>query len=258
MLAAQRQRNLEAIVREQGSARVAELATHFDVTEETIRRDLDKLEAEGRLRRSHGGAVRLERESDEQPYWIREVTNLREKDAIAAEALSRIRPGDTVYFDASSTVLQLARILPDQSLTIMSHSMQVALALMNHTKARVLCPGGSLSAPSLSFIGPITEKNLTDIHVNHFFTSCRGVSAEYGMTDANEEQARVRQIMIARADHVILMADITKIGQRSLFEIAQLNDVDELITNAPRTENEQQQLALLDTKVSTTLVGELT
>lgn len=256
MLAAHRQRELEAIVSKQGSARVSDLASHFNVTEETIRRDLDKLESDGRLQRSHGGAVSLNREGEEQPYWVREITNLREKDQIATEALKRIGEDNTLYLDASSTVLQLARILPDQPMTIMSHSLQVALALMNHTQARVLCPGGFLSAPSLSVVGPITEKSLADIHVDFFFTSCRALSADHGIMAANEEQARVRQMMIQRAEHVILMADISKIGKKSLFEIAALTAAEELITNKPTTEEKAQQLTKIEHIIKVTRCGE--
>ena len=136
MLALERHLNILALLEGQGSARVADLARRFAVTEETIRRDLVKLEAEGRLRLSHGGAMLLKDEGGESPYWWREVAQQDEKVAIAREAAARVASGDRILLDASTTAWHVARRLSDRHLAVVTHSLRVAaeLARLEHVE----------------------------------------------------------------------------------------------------------------------------
>lgn len=230
MLALERQREIVAVLAGSGSARVTELARRFSVTEETIRRDLDKLEAEGKLVRSHGGAVaQVEAET---PHWQREYVNPREKEAIAREAAHGVEEGDTLILDASSTCWFLAQRLPDIPLTVITNSLQVALALGEHRHCKVISPGGTLNTTSWSFVGSETQLALRRYHARRLFLSCRAFDAERGACDISEEQAMVRRVMMEIADERHLLLDSSKLGQRALSIIAPPAAFTRLVTDA--------------------------
>jgi DeoR family fructose operon transcriptional repressor len=232
MLIAERQRSIITMVTEGGSARVTDLAKHFGVTEETIRRDLEKLESEGKLLRSHGGAVAPVVASGERHYTERQVANTREKSAIARLAVQLIEEGDTVVLDASSTVLHLARLLPDIDVTVLTNSIQVALVLADRPRVRVVGTGGTLSSASLSFAGPQAEESLEKYYVNKAFLSCTGVDLEFGLSDINERQALLKVKMMDIAARTYLLADHSKFGAKSLRRFSRIEDVDEIITDS--------------------------
>jgi DeoR/GlpR family transcriptional regulator of sugar metabolism len=230
MLIAERQREIAALVERERSARVTTLARLFKVTEETIRRDLEKLEMDGKLMRSHGGAVSRSTVFD-LPFGEGEISFAAEKAAIAREAVKLIEEGDTILIDASTTALQMARMVPDMPLTVLTNSMQVCVELTSRPRMRVVCTGGTLSPPSLSFVGFRAEQMLSEYHVNRLFFSCTGVDFEHGLSDINESQAVLKQKMTAVAEHAYLMVDRHKFGVKSLKRFGQVSDVKTIITN---------------------------
>ncbi|MED1437020.1 DeoR/GlpR family DNA-binding transcription regulator [Aeribacillus composti] len=233
MLVAERHRKIVEIVNKKLSVRVAELSKMFSVTEETIRRDLEKLEKEGRLLRSHGGAVSIEKDQQlELSYLEREVTNAKEKKAIAAEAVKLIQPGDQIVLDASSTAWYMAKELPNIPLTVITNSIKVAIELSVKDQIKVMSTGGMLSSKSLSYIGPLAERSLETYHVNKVFLSCKGVHLEGGLSDSNEWQALIKKKMMEIADKTILLVDSSKFGVRTFALINHLEKVDEIITDS--------------------------
>jgi len=231
MLVVERQREIVGLVERERSVRVNLLARRFQVTEETIRRDLEKLEREGKLVRSHGGAVFFGHGGRETPIAERAVHSVQEKTAIARDAVQRIEEGDTILVDASTTAMQMVRLLPDIELTVLTNSLQVCQELAGRTRMRVICTGGELSVLSLSFVGPRAEQMLADYHVNRLFFSCTGVDLSYGLSDINEDQAVLKQRMMAAADHTYLLADRSKFGIRALKRFGALEEVKTMITN---------------------------
>ena len=231
MLSAERCEKIVQLLNERGSVRVSELSELFQVTEETIRRDLDRLEQAGRLRRSHGGAVSIKDRHPETPYFEREVTFPEEKKRIAQEAIKRIRPNDKILLDASTTAWYLASNLPDIPLTVLTNSVNIAIALSGKQNIDVISTGGLLASRSLSFVGPLAERSLDGYHVDKLFFSCKGIHLERGISEANELQGRVKQKMIGMADRVILLADASKFGVQAFTHLAGLNEVDEIITD---------------------------
>lgn len=229
MLAIERHRRILESLEREGSARVVDLAREYEVTEETIRRDLDRLENAGRLQRSHGGAVPISGEERETPYWWREVAHESEKVAMAQEAVTRVAPGDRILLDASSTAWHMARRLPDEEITVVTNSMRVAAALSKLRRPEVLVLGGALSRTSLSLVGPAAEQALEHYHVDRLFMSCRGLDLERGLSDSTETQASLRRCMQERADWRCLLIDHSKIGMRSLARIGGLERIDEVI-----------------------------
>ncbi|GFR38367.1 putative HTH-type transcriptional regulator YulB [Insulibacter thermoxylanivorax] len=232
MLAAERCEKIVQLVDERGSVRVSELSEIFKVTEETIRRDLDKLEQAGRLLRSHGGAVSIKDHTSETPFMEREVTNVEEKKQIAKEAVRHVRPRDRIILDASTTAWYMAQMLPDIPLTVLTNSIKVAFELANKEKIEVVSTGGILSPRSLSFVGPLAESSLEQYHVNKAFISCKGVHLDRGATESNELQARLKKRMIEIADEVYLLVDYSKFNVNEFSQAAPCEAFHTLITDA--------------------------
>ncbi|MDF2651846.1 MAG: DeoR family transcriptional regulator, partial [Paenibacillus sp.] len=169
MLVAERWQRIVQLVNERGSIRVTELSELCQVTEETIRRDLDRLESEGKLMRSHGGAVSVKEAQSEVPFMERETAHADFKNSIAKEAVSHIREHDRIILDASTTAWYMAKIIPDMPLTIITNSMKVALEVSGKEKIQVISTGGLLSPKSLSYVGPLAERSLDMYHVHKLF-----------------------------------------------------------------------------------------
>ncbi|MHA7584156.1 DeoR/GlpR family DNA-binding transcription regulator [Paenibacillus vandeheii] len=251
MLAAERYDRIVEMVNVKGSIRVSELSEHCRVTEETIRRDLDRLEQAGRLRRSHGGAVSVKEEQPEIPYRVRETTHAEEKKRIAQSALSMIRPGDRILLDASTTAGYMAANMPDMPLTVLTNSIQVATELSSRDKIEVISTGGQLAQRSLSFVGPLAERSLETYHVDKLFLSCKGVHLEGGgISESNELQARLKQKMVGISDQVILLADTSKFGVRAFARVTGLDAVHEVITDQSFDDDLIERLNGYDIKIT--------
>ena len=233
MLVIERHRWVLDHLNARGRVRTSEVAEALGVTEETVRRDFEKLEAEGLLTRSHGGAVRVEAHRRDSPLQERAGENIAAKQAIARAALARIQPGHTIYFDASTTVLQLALLVPDQSLTVVTNGLQIALALADKTDIQCIVLGGAMRGSSLACTGWAAEKALEIYHVDEAFLSCRGIDAERGLSEPSESQARLKHEVIARSGQVILLADKSKAGVASSYFYARPPEIDVWITDAP-------------------------
>src|SRR5699024_8012836 len=158
MLVAERQQKIIGIVNQRKSVRVSELSKIFKVTEETIRRDLERLEKDKKLARSHGGAISLHpNDSLEIPYSEREIINVKEKQQIALESIKQVQEGNKIILDASTTAWYMAKTLPDIPLTVMTNSIKVAMELSKKKQIMVIATGGTLLSKSLSYVGPLAE-----------------------------------------------------------------------------------------------------
>lgn len=234
MLVAERYEKIVEWVDAHGSMRVTELSERCGVTEETIRRDLDKLEQAGRLRRSHGGAVSVKYKDESQteiPYPERAVAHADEKRRIASEAVKLVEPGDRIALDASTTAWYMAAGLPNIPLTVLTNSIKVAAELSAKEQIRVIATGGQLASKSLSFVGPLAERSLDAYHVDKVFLSCKGVHLTKGISESNELQALVKQKMIHIADEVILLADSSKFNIQAFTRVAGMESVGKIITD---------------------------
>jgi DeoR/GlpR family transcriptional regulator of sugar metabolism len=231
MLVSERVQHILRLVNERGSMRVNELSQLCSVTEETIRRDLDRLESEGRLLRSYGGAIRIQPQTLETSYQLRETIHVSEKQRISVEAVKYVEPNDRIVIDASSTTWHMAAQLPDIPLTVITNSLKVALVLSEKKNVSVISTGGILVPNSLSFVGPLTEQALNEYHVNKAFVSCKGVHMERGISESNEMQARVKRKMVGMADEVFVLADYSKFDMQAFTMISAWNQIHHLITD---------------------------
>lgn len=231
MLVAERYEKIVRLVNQRGGIRVSELSEICEVTEETIRRDLDKLEQAGRLQRSHGGAVSIREQQPEIPYFEREITSMEEKKRIAQEAIKYIKPNDRIILDASTTAWYMASIVPDITMTVLTNSIKVAMELSAKEKIEVISTGGILAPRSLSYVGPLAERSLDLYHVDKAFISCKGVHMIRGISESNELQALIKKKMIGITDKVFLLADYSKFGVQAFTRVAGINQLDEIVTD---------------------------
>lgn len=228
MLAVQRHREILNRIESQGSAQVNQLAQELAVTEETIRRDLDKLGKEGKLIRIHGGALSMDQE---RPLEKRKSDNINKKRSIAACAAPLIQEDEVICLDASSSAHELALLVPDLRLTVITNSMTVLSLLSRRRHVTTICTGGIFHKPSQSFIGAMAEEAFARFNINKFFFSSMGIDITRGLSLANHDHARIKQTVIRLAEKAILLADSTKFGVRSVEFFAELNEVNLLITD---------------------------
>ena len=242
MLVAERQQKIVDLVNLRSSIRVSELSELFAVTEETIRRDLEKLEKEKKLRRSLGGAVSVQEKESEIDFSEREITNVLEKKIIAHEAVKRVENGNRIILDASTTAWYMAKILPNIPLTVITNSIKVAIELSKKDRIEVISTGGILLPKSLSYAGPLAERSLENYHVDKAFLSCKGIDLNSGLSDSNEWQALLKRKMIERSNKTFLMVDSSKFGYREFSHISTLDQVDEMIVDVKLPSHSQEKL----------------
>jgi len=233
MLAAERQRRILDMLLKAETVSTVGVAKDLGITAETARRDFETLEAEGRLSRRHGGAVCVDDSRRDLPLNSRERANVAAKREIAKLAVAQIEPGDTLFFDASSTVFHVACLLSNIELTILTSALKAAMELARRPAIQVILLGGVVSHRSLSCQGALAESALESYHVRKAFMSCRGVDGARGASEANSEQADLKRKIVRVADQTFLLADKTKMGLKSSFLFARMQEFDALITDCP-------------------------
>ncbi|HHV55172.1 MAG TPA: DeoR/GlpR transcriptional regulator [Firmicutes bacterium] len=228
----ERRAEIIRILEAQGSVRVATLAVRFNVTEETIRRDLEALEEQGILQRTYGGAVRAGITPVESPVGRRELEHRAEKEAMAQKAVDLIEDGETLFLDSSTTALALARALRSkQRLTVLTNGVRIVMELATRSGYTVIATGGLLRESSLSFVGPLAERAVSQYHVDWAFLSCKGFTLERGMTESNELEAQLKRLMVSHAHRAVAMVDSSKFGHVAFATIVPISDLNILITD---------------------------
>ncbi len=233
MLAIERRNKILAMLQRDSRVVVSDLSTSFNVTEETIRRDLEKLEKEGFAKKTYGGAIINESLNVDLPYTVRKKANVTNKQYIAEIISSMIEDGDHIMMDASSTAVYAAKHLKNKkNITIITNSIEILLELSEVAGWKVLSTGGALREGSLSLVGYQAEKMITNYHVDKAIISCKGIDMEKGITDSNEMDAQIKKLMLDSANIKILAADNSKFNKISFTKIGDLADVDILITDS--------------------------
>lgn len=231
MLAVTRKSKIKDIILEKKSVTVTELSKYFSVTEETIRRDFKQLEDEGFLTRTYGGAFIQDGVENNVELSIRETAFIDSKKAIARKCLEIIHNGDSIFLDSSTTALQIARIVQDMRLTIVTNSLLIINALCDKENIRLVSLGGTYSSKDKSFEGNTAVRNLENFYLDKTFMSCRTLSMEHGITDSSEAIASVRQTLIRRSNKVYLIADHSKFDKTSFIYISGYELITGLVTD---------------------------
>lgn len=216
------------------SIRVSELRERLQVSDVTIRKDLEILEEQGALVRIHGGARLAQRHDPNQTVALREHEHRDAKDAIAAASLQLIHHGETIYLDAGTTVARLAHHLVDMELRVVTNSLQVLNILVDQPGISLMMIGGAYRHRAGSFIGPWAEENLRRVHVDRAFLGTSGIDGEGRFAAQNSIEAQTKMAAIRAARTAVVLADRTKIGVQAFQVFAEPADIAVLVTDAPR------------------------
>lgn len=230
-----RRQVLQEVLRNQYVS-VATLAQQLGVTEVSIRRILEQLESAGLVKRVHGGAQAVMQSGLPLLFDARLLENTAAKRAIGQAAAALIRPGETVFLDSGTTVLEVARAIPrsflDKSgLTVVTRSLVIAAELRRFRKLRLILLGGVYIHDFDDFVGPLVEHALKELHVNTLFIGADGVSPQRGLTTENVAEAGLFQLMANIADRVVVVADSSKIGQDRIQTTLPLDKIHTFVTD---------------------------
>ena len=232
-----RRQSLLDILNKQPSLRVSELAKALDVSEGTIRNDLNALEREGRLKHVHGGAVLNNQDQfQNNSFLLRFQQNAVAKLSIAQEAALLIKDGDSILLDASSTAFYLTRALSERKrLRVMTNGFEVARELAHNSSNTVILIGGVVNDDSSSVTGLLSEHIIEELHIQRAFVSCSGFTLQRGMTEVHLGEAQLKRKAIESAQQVIALIDSSKFGKEDLTPFARPDQIAHLITDSKLT-----------------------
>ncbi len=233
MLAIKRKELIKESLLEKKSVTVSELSTLLQVTEETVRKDLQLLERENFLTRTHGGAFIQSGVINQISASIRENAYVDNKMQIGNCCSQLIQNGDSIFLDSSTTAYHVAASVKNKRLTIITNSLLIANYLSSFSNINLVLIGGRFDANNKSFIGAQTVSVLNEYFVDKAFFSCRSLSIEHGITDSNEDYALIRKTAISRADKAFLIVDHTKFDRTSFIKICNYDKVNTLVTDLP-------------------------
>ncbi|MBN9176183.1 MAG: DeoR/GlpR transcriptional regulator [Microbacterium sp.] len=240
MYAAERQQLIESLVASEGRVVVVDLARRFGVTTETVRRDLDHLETTGLVRRVHGGAVSRSRRSTAEPSLAERTTRSSDaKAAIAMRALDAI-PADfegSVYLDAGTTTAAVAALLAQRPaglapIEVVTHSMTIAHVLAGVPGLSLTAIGGRVRGLTAAAVGAQTVDAISRLRPDIAFVGTNGISADFGLSTPDPDEAAVKRAIIASARRRVVLADAEKFDAELLVSFASLGDVDVLVSEA--------------------------
>ena len=245
MYADERQQAIAALVMSQGRASVTELAQEYDVTTETVRRDLATLDKAGLVRRVHGGAVPARAlHLVEQGVGERESTRADYKDAIAAAATEFFPlSGASVLLDAGTTTARIAAHLPtDRELVVVTNSVSIAARLATVPTVTLQMLGGRVRGVTQAAVGEQALRVLDTIRVDIAFIGTNAISARHGLSTPDSEEAAVKRAMVKCANYVVVAADSSKVGREDFVSFAPISSVDTLITDTEIADDDRRVL----------------
>ena len=242
MYAVERRQEIATLIEERGRGDVTELASRFGVTPETIRRDLTELEQRRFLRRVHGGAISIQRFRSEPAIAEKVAAMANEKAAIAEAALSFVPDHGSVFLDAGTTTLALARIFPGRELTVFTHSVAVALELAARPGLQLYVIGGRVRTRTLANVDDWALRQLADLRVDVAFVGTNGFSVERGLSTPDPAEAAVKHAICLAAAQAVVLADHTKLGEETAVRFAAVDQFDVLISDAGLAETARRAL----------------
>ncbi len=228
---------------------INDLCETFNTTPVTIRKDLDLLEKQGVLKRTHGGAILHKPLFRGLALNEKEKLNSDEKERIAEEAAKMINEGDVIIIDSGSTTTFLARKMKGmKGVTVITNAVNIALELAD-SDLEVILTGGALQKNSSTLVGPLADEMLKKISADKLFHGVDGVDYDLGLTTPDIIEANTSRVMMERAGENILLVDSSKFGRRSLGVICQIKDIDKIITTRKMSKTELKKLNDLNLEV---------
>ncbi len=228
-----RRQSLLDLLSKQSSLRVPELAKALDISEGTVRNDLNALQSQGRLTRVHGGAILIETDQfQNNSFKYRSQSNSAAKIAIAREAAELVKDGDSILLDASSTIYFLARVLSKRSkLRVVTNGFEVARELAQDSSNNVFLIGGIVNNDSSSVTGLLSERILEELRIQKAFLSCSGFSLERGLTEVHFAEAQIKRKAIESSQQLYALVDSSKFGQEDLTSFLRTEEITRLFTD---------------------------
>lgn len=242
MLVEERRQRVLDLVSFRGFVSLGDLAREIQASESTIRRDLDFWNQHGVLKRTHGGAIFLGDGATLPALEERSTRQLDEKRAMARATVARIQDEDAILLDGGTTTLEVARLLVDRPVQIVTNSLPIAQLLSNGRNADLVMLGGYVYPKTGVALGPMTIRMLDDIHVNQTIMSVSGVTAK-GLFNSNLLLVETERQMMRCADEVVVLVDHTKIGRPALAALCELSVIDTLIVDGGITPEQRQMIA---------------
>lgn len=237
MLALERRNLILEKLQEEKRVVVSELSQLYNVSEETIRRDLDKLEKEGLATKSYGGAVINEDVGIDLPFNIRKNQNVQGKQKMAEIAASMVNDGDHIFLDASTTAVFVAKALKEKErLTVVTNSMEILLELSDVSGWNIISTGGVMKEGYLAFLGARTEEVIRSYYVDKVIFSCKALNEDMGIMESKEAFGTTKKAMINSGKMRILVVDSMKFDQTAFSVAGQLRDVEMVITDKKPSE----------------------
>jgi len=229
----ERRQSMLDVLRKQPGLRVPELALALNISEGTVRNDLNALEVQGKLKRVHGGAILNDQDQFQNNSFVRRFKiNTAAKLAIVREAAVLVNDGDSILLDASSTDYHLARALSGRNkLRVMTNGFEAARELAQNSSNTVILIGGVVNNDSSSVTGLLSEQIIAEMHIEKSFFSCSGFSLERGMTEVHFAEAQLKRKAIESSRQVIALIDSTKFGKEDLTPFARTDQITHLITD---------------------------
>lgn len=223
---------IRQIMKTERKVSVSELSVQLTVTPETIRRDLEKLEQENFLTRTHGGAVITQADLSEKISFLkRENTNTEAKRIIAGLAADLIPFGASIGCDASSTSMELLEQLKDrEDLLVLTNSVK-AICDMSESRYGLLSTGGYINRQSYSLQGGAAKNMVQEYHLEMVFMSCKGISRDGGIFDSHEVEIEMKKSLLEQGNKIYLLADHTKFGCVGFSKLAEIKEIDAVITD---------------------------
>ena len=233
LLSEPRRRRILEWIQEEGSARVRELAAAFQVSEATIRQDLEKLEQDGQITREHGGAfLNPTTPAPAGTMTLHHQENMEQKRRIGALAASLVQDGETIILDAGTTTTEIAlRLTQRRNLTVITNALNIAVILGSIPSNAVHMPGGQFKGPTLSLSGDKSVDYFRSIFAGKLFLATAGVSLETGLTYPSFADLQLKEAMIKAARQVYLVADSTKINRPSFTRLGSIDVIHTFITD---------------------------
>jgi DeoR/GlpR family transcriptional regulator of sugar metabolism len=229
----ERRQSLLDVLRKQPGLRVPELALALDVSEGTVRNDLNALERQGALTRVHGGAVLSQQDQFQNNSFLRRFQqNAAAKLAIARAATGLVNDGDSILLDASSTAYYFAKALSEhRRLRVMTNGFEVARELAQNSSNTVILIGGIVNNESSSVTGLLSEHIIEELHIQKTFLSCSGFSLERGMTEVHLAEAQLKRKVIESSQQLFALVDSSKFGVEDLTSFARPEKINRLFTD---------------------------
>jgi DeoR/GlpR family transcriptional regulator of sugar metabolism len=236
MLTLERQNAIRDILQKEKAVSITTLSDRFTTSSASIRRDLEKLEQQGLVKRTYGGAVLIEGVTEEIPLIVREIEQKEAKQKLARTAAKFIADKDTIFMDSSTTTKELTNFLSDKkNLTVITNGIRAMTDLSLLDNVEVYGISGKLRKPSLSMVGNQAETNVTNYWGSKLFFSCTGMWISHGAMDYSDAEAEVRKTMMSVSQEVILLCDHTKFDRPAFYKICPFSQINILITDKKLT-----------------------